>query len=230
MKIKVVRDPLFALIIDDMIDTSINKAIYNEAIALQNKFEDAIVHQANGIGIKDTKYRNNKVCYYDNIYWNKNNSKEKNEKLRKSSSLLNAVDNMLVNDNDFRKLLQTSPYPLCELWKTNEHYTQVSSYGYNESQKYDWHPDAGVGSNRLISMVYYFSKNPHKFNGGELLLTSSPVIKTELVEKNPRVIAIDPKNNRIVVFASSTPHCVQMTSKVNKFEDARFSANIWIGI
>ena len=75
-------------------------------------------------------------------------------------------------------------------------------------------------SDRMISMVYYFHREPRAFSGGELKLYGIGGDETQLVE---------PRHNRLIAFPSMTPHEVLPISLPgNAFADARFSIACWL--
>lgn len=75
-------------------------------------------------------------------------------------------------------------------------------------------------SDRIVSAVYYFHAAPKMFSGGQLSL--SP-----LGEGEP--VLVEPRDNRLVVFASYVPHEVlPVTVADDRFEHARFAINYWI--
>lgn len=82
---------------------------------------------------------------------------------------------------------------------------------------------AGKGreaSDRVISLVYYFHRQPRAFSGGELVLLS-PLDDSE--------VAIDPAHDRLVAFPSFALHTVRRTEVAgNAFADARFTAVCWL--
>jgi len=79
-------------------------------------------------------------------------------------------------------LLSSSQIPLNEFNQTNVHETQVSRYG-DSSQKYDWHCDSD-NKKRIITIVYYFHKEPKKYKGGEIELSRSPSAFGKIVDDN----------------------------------------------
>lgn len=76
-------------------------------------------------------------------------------------------------------------------------------------------------SDRLISAVYYFPREPLAFCGGELLF----------YDFTGRTITarIAPRRNRLVAFPSFACHEVtQVTADCDSFEGARWSVNCWL--
>ena len=76
-------------------------------------------------------------------------------------------------------------------------------------------------TDRLLSAVYYFHRQPAGFSGGELAI--APIKGGGA----PHLIA--PLHDRLVVFPSFAPHAVLPVSVPgDAFSDARFSINCWI--
>ena len=79
-------------------------------------------------------------------------------------------------------------------------------------------PDAPT--DRIVSAVYYFHREPKAFTGGDLIMHG---IGGD--EAKP----IKPKHDRLVVFTSIAPHEVAATQVTgDAFGDARFSINCWL--
>ncbi|MXP46160.1 hypothetical protein GRI43_01975 [Altererythrobacter luteolus] len=76
-------------------------------------------------------------------------------------------------------------------------------------------------TDRLLSAVYYFYRQPSGFSGGELAI--APIRG----DAAPQLTA--PLHDRLVVFPSFTPHAVLPVSiPGDAFSNARFSVNCWI--
>lgn len=211
MQVQVLRSPVYAIIFRNFFPKKINELILIEAQNLKTN------HSVTGAdGRLDKKMRTNRVIYYDTLYEGK----------RKQSILLTELDKKFNNEK-FQQLLLSSPHPLCEFAKTNYHETQVSNY--NRGQKYDWHTDAGYGNGRMISLVYWFFKEPKKFSGGQLGISNSPIWDGNIVkEGGEHIKEIEPENNMAIVFSSAVPHSV-IPAYCKDSEYSRYSANIWIG-
>ncbi|MEO1488123.1 MAG: 2OG-Fe(II) oxygenase [Pseudomonadota bacterium] len=79
---------------------------------------------------------------------------------------------------------------------------------------------AQTSADRMISMVYYFHREPRAFSGGELVIYP-------IAGKGERVI--EPRHNRLVAFPSITPHEVRAIHlESDDFADARFSIACWL--
>lgn len=76
-------------------------------------------------------------------------------------------------------------------------------------------------TDRLISSVYYFPREPLAFTGGELILY-------DFTGRLPAA-RIEPRRNRLVAFPSFAYHEVTpVTSASERLEDARWSVNCWL--
>ncbi len=226
MNICVYREPFFHLVFKDFFTKSANKAILKEVVKNQRRFTEA------GVG-SQTKIRynirSNMVCYYDQTYRPKatNCTPEQVSRARQKSTLLREIDKKFKNE-EFREVLASSAYPICDFGMTSTHETQVSRYGHN--QKYGWHIDRLDNMSRVLTLIYYFFQEPSKWKGGELGLTDSPIYEGTTIEAS-RETKINPQNNMAVVFGGHMAHCVFPTiePKSLRFDEGRFSANMWIG-
>ena len=212
MKVEVIREPVFCLKIRDFFTESVNKAIIEEALANESKFETASTVDA----VDD--YRVNLLCSYDKIYANK----------RDESALITALQTKFTLSDEFASMLSSSEFPLSEFKLTNNHETQVSRYG--EGGHYFYHIDRNDKVGRLITVIYYFFKEPKAWSGGELCITNSLAHNSKLIEENPNIKTIMPENNMAVIFSTQILHCVLDTKSPKEFDKGRFSANIWLGI
>lgn len=78
-----------------------------------------------------------------------------------------------------------------------------------------------LSSDRVISAVYYFPREPLAFSGGELLFYGFTG-RTEAAR-------IAPRRNRLVTFPSFACHEVApVTADGDSFEGARWSVNCWL--
>ncbi len=75
-------------------------------------------------------------------------------------------------------------------------------------------------TDRIVSAVYYFHREPAGFTGGDLIMHALVGDETKPIE---------PKHDRLAVFTSIAPHEVAPTSVPgDAFEDGRFSINCWL--
>ena len=105
--------------------------------------------------------------------------------------------------------------------------TQIAAHG--EGAFYGRHIDLFTGqdrknADRLISLVYYFYKEPKAFTGGVLRLY--PGIASAPDEPT---IDILPAQDMAVAFSSWMPHEVmQVSCPSGDFDDFRFAINCWV--
>lgn len=217
MDIEYYRTPVPYIIFRNIFTKIVNKRMLDEILSLKEKF----VHSGTG---GTTRYnpsmRTNTVLFLDAIF-----------KIRKESFFLTTISRLFREDKEFREIVCSTAHPINQFMKTNRHETQVSRYG-DEGQRYDWHQDRFVNNSRILSMVYYFWKEPKKWTGGDIQFTDSPIYDGKAIEsliEGKNLATIKPENNMAIVFGGQTAHRVLPTTSPKKFEDGRFSSNIWIG-
>lgn len=224
MNIQINHHPVYHIIIDDFLPTKENEAIFNHFLALEDLFKpSAIGHDQ----VIDTSYRSNLNLNMDALYHLLGEADpEKLKAHRATSPLLKMLDN-LMQDEQWLSMLDAAPFPLhdmryCDYWST-----QISRYG--EKDHYHWHYDhIPHDTTRLITLIYYAHAQPKAFTGGELCLTDGLLWGKELMGEKTRV-AIEPRNNRLVLFDSRSLHTVMPTQAPKDFAQGRFSVNVWIG-
>lgn len=114
--------------------------------------------------------------------------------------------------------LGVPPFPVAD--------TEVQLVAHRDGDFFNLHidtfvQDGRISSDRVISGVYYFHREPRKFAGGELLLYA--------VGGQAAPHIIEPKHNRFVAFPSFTPHEVRpIHVATGEFSDSRFSINCWL--
>ncbi len=214
MKYEICYEPFFHIIIHNIFGKKINKDILKEAMRNKKTF----VHATTGRGI-DKKFRSNSVSFYDTLYQNK----------RKKSCLIKNVEGLFSDNVKFRETLASSQYPLSEFLVTNTHETQVSRYG-NAEQKYEFHIDRFSNNSRLITVVYYFHKEPQCWEGGQIEFTKSPIAIGVEVDKDSNKKLVTPQNDMMVIFGGNNAHRVLPTKSPKEFSKGRFSMNCWVGI
>ena len=108
--------------------------------------------------------------------------------------------------------------------------TQIAAHG--EGAFYNRHVDLFTDVNRdkqadrLISLVYYFYKEPKSFSGGLLRLYPIPGVAHRLDEQTIDVV---PEQDKAIAFSSWMPHEVlPVTCPSGEFSDFRFSINCWV--
>jgi Rps23 Pro-64 3,4-dihydroxylase Tpa1-like proline 4-hydroxylase len=224
LKFNLISDNPYVLKIENVFSKKINKEILDEAVRLKKHFKNATI--SDNKTIKNNKinktFRNNLSIYYDE-YYNQNRGK---------SVLLNNIDIFLRNI-DLMSIIRSSNPSIRVLLNSNYHESQVSRYG-DDGQKYLWHIDNDNTTRRLVTFVYYFNVEPKKYQGGEIVFSSSPITDglnaNNILNKDmPQVKAI-PENNVGYIFDSFTAHTVLPTTSSKTFNHGRFSLNCWIGI
>jgi Rps23 Pro-64 3,4-dihydroxylase Tpa1-like proline 4-hydroxylase len=215
MKFEFIYDPVPLIIIRDLFTKKESEEILAEAIKNKNNFKPSQITKSGMPLETNLKFRSNTVAYYDVLY----------ESDRSKCKLLTLIDKNF-NNRTFRDVLESSQYPINLFSMTNSHETQVSRYG-DQGQRYNYHIDSeGV---RLITLVYYFNKDPKKYKGGEIQFTRSPISAGNILDKNAIPITITPENNMMVIFDSRIAHTVLPTTSPKNFDGGRFSANVWLG-
>jgi Rps23 Pro-64 3,4-dihydroxylase Tpa1-like proline 4-hydroxylase len=214
MEFEFIYDPVPLIIIRDIFTKKENAEILAEAIKNENNFENSVILNNNSSQEEDIKFRNNIVAYYDRIYGSD----------RSKCKLIMLIDKVFKNDK-FREMFTSFLYPINLFGITNSHETQVSRYG-DQGQKYNYHMD--FDGSRLITLVYYFHKEPKKYKGGEIQFTRSPIHDGKILDKNETPITITPENNMMIIFGSKIPHTVLPTTSPKTFDGGRFSVNIWL--
>lgn len=108
--------------------------------------------------------------------------------------------------------------------------TQIAAHG--EGAFYNRHVDLFTDesrnkqADRLISLVYYFYKEPKSFSGGLLRLYPMPGIP---YGPDEQTIDIVPEQDKAIAFSSWVPHEVLPVScPSGSFSDSRFAINCWV--
>jgi len=82
-------------------------------------------------------------------------------------------------------------------------------------------PSRDLATDRIISSVFYFPREPLAFTGGELTLY-------DFTGRAP-VATVQPRRNRLVAFPSFACHEVtKLDAASDDFENARWSINCWL--
>lgn len=93
------------------------------------------------------------------------------------------------------------------------------------------HTDSGhsaIDATRQLTYVYYFNREPKRFNGGELRVYDDQV-RNDKLARTDSFRALEPRNNSIVFFHSAVMHEVSEVQVPSKdFRDSRFTVNGWI--
>jgi len=77
---------------------------------------------------------------------------------------------------------------------------------------------------RMLTMVYYFHREPKGFGGGALRIHPPSVPPADA----PQHLDLVPENNSLIAFAAWVPHEVLPVSVPSgRYEDCRFAINFW---
>lgn len=109
--------------------------------------------------------------------------------------------------------------------------TEIVAHG--DGAFYKRHIDTFTGTgrtpgeqDRLLSLVYYFYREPKSFSGGELRLYPLPGLAGQTNEGG---IDITPVQDTAVAFASWVPHEVlKISCPSGEFANSRFAVNCWV--
>lgn len=90
------------------------------------------------------------------------------------------------------------------------------------------HRDRGsVHRLRQLSYVYYFHREPRRFEGGDLLLFDDPDV--ESIDDSTAFTRITPENNSLILFPPDRLHCVtRVTINDGDALDGRWTVNGWL--
>jgi Rps23 Pro-64 3,4-dihydroxylase Tpa1-like proline 4-hydroxylase len=100
----------------------------------------------------------------------------------------------------------------------------------NDGHYYRAHLDADAQTlqHRVLTCVYYFSKQPAQFNGGALRIYDKQISGGQ-VSQAQTYQEVEPVSNRMVVFPSNSYHeLMPIRCPSRKFEDSRFAVTNWI--
>lgn len=107
---------------------------------------------------------------------------------------------------------------------------EIQLTAHNDGNYYKIHNDNGSedASNRIISYVYYFNREPKNFSGGALRIYDVNLENGYYIQAKSYQ-EIEPVNNSIVFFPSHLLHEVlPVTCRSRNFADSRFTLNGWI--
>jgi SM-20-related protein len=102
--------------------------------------------------------------------------------------------------------------------------TELTAHG--DGHFYHLHHDTltqanrtGRTTDRMLSGVFYFHREPKRFSGGELALHPF---------RGGDPVLVEPANNRLLLFPSIAPHAVrEVHCPASSFADSRFAVNCW---
>lgn len=111
--------------------------------------------------------------------------------------------------------------------------TETEIVAHGDGAFYKWHIDTFVGRDRgvqaydrMITLVYYFFREPRAFSGGALRLHPLGVPGGD---GQGGVVDIQPEQGTLVAFPSWLPHEVlRVVCPSGDFADSRFAINCWL--
>lgn len=190
------------LVIDDFLASEVRAELLDYALARPDRFEPTTVYNKQGAAVVEKSYRKSWLCM-DGI-----------GPFRPVFE--HAVEARLPQ---FFEELGTSSFQVEHL--------ELELVAHRDGSFFRAHIDTATQaardrskSDRAISCVYYFHSTPKVFSGGELAILPLGAGEPRLVE---------PRDNRLVAFASFVPHEVRaITCVPDAFPNARFAVNCWL--
>ncbi len=222
-KIEYYTDPSPHIIIDNFLSDKLARACLKEACDLEKEFKPSDPVLGDGINLDDcekckqfkenfrSSFRDTSLIDLDILF------REKRDK----SIILSSIHDLIYKGVDFHLAIKDFPPPFNLLHLTTTTRQTLSRYG--KCQFYGWHRDTESlphPAERIITIVYYFNKEPPAFKGGNLFFGGEST-------KNYKEIV--PKHNRAIIFESSKLHAVDTVELNGNFEQGRFSINMWLG-
>ncbi len=101
---------------------------------------------------------------------------------------------------------------------------------HNNAHYFQRHRDSGdIGTSaRVVTFVYYFHKEPRRFEGGSLRLFKGK-LENGIYTCGKAAVDLDPTNNTMVFFPSACYHEVLPIKCLSgEFRDSRFTVNGWV--
>jgi SM-20-related protein len=97
---------------------------------------------------------------------------------------------------------------------------------YGDGGAFTAHADTPANAARRLTCVYYFSRTPRPFTGGQLRLHPWPI---PLTGASREMLDIEPECDSMVMFPSILPHEVlSVNSPTGSWSDRRFSLTCWL--
>lgn len=203
------------IVIENFFDKDTNVLILKDTFKAKEKFKDAGV----GKNVINKKMRSNK-------WWD---IQQEDPELKTTN--IGNIFTKAIQDSYLHQICKTAFSPINQLENTTRGELQVVTYG--NKQEYNYHTDKFALSNhRILTMVYYFFKEPKQFRGGNLEITDGLVYNGKILKQSPKPIVktINIKNNMLVIFGGSLAHKgTQVLLNNNKFENGKFAITFWIG-
>jgi len=222
-KIEYYTDPSPHIIIDNFLSDKLARACLEEACYLEEEFKQSEPVLSNGAPLDDceecrefrenfrSSFRDTSLVDLDRVFKGK----------RSKSIILSSIHDLIYKGVDFHLAIKDFPAPFNLLNKTTTTRQTLSRYG--KCQFYGWHRDTDSIPNsleRIITIIYYFNKEPPMFKGGNLFFGGEST-------KNYKEIV--PKHNRAIIFEATKLHAVDTVKLSGNFSQGRFSINMWFG-
>lgn len=120
------------------------------------------------------------------------------------------------------QLFHMTPFPVSQV----ESQLTVSGDGHYFRAHVD--SDSTINLDRALTCIYYFSRQPQQFSGGNLRIYDSVVVDGQR-RQAADFTEIEPVSNRLVVFPSDTFHeLLPIRCPSQQFADSRFAVTNWI--
>jgi SM-20-related protein len=190
------------IVIDEFLPAALHAELLAYSLASQSEFAPTEV-VADGLGVVDSSLRKSQIC---------------RNGLGPHKAAFKAA--IRARFEELPATLGMTSFPVTRIE------TQLIAHG--DGAFYKRHIDTRVGTNRrsevtdrVLSMVYYFHREPKRFSGGEIALCAFGL--------SDEGIAIEPAQNRLVAFPSFVAHEVkQVSCPSQEFADSRFAINCWL--
>lgn len=222
MQIKIYKEPVYHIVIDDFLPEAQNKEIFEYLIARKDKY--AAIDEYQRIDQSD---HSSLILNMDQLYHLKDNQDPEAALVHRASSpILKWLDGLLY-DEKWLAFLDAAAFPLNEMRYCDYWSTLVSRYGTKDHHM--WHNDSSAGdSTKLLTLTYYIHHPQKQFTGGEHCLTDGLLWDGALVGEGKRA-TITPQNNRMVIFESRALHAVMPMVAPDDFSKGSFSVSAWVG-
>jgi len=194
--------------IDNFLGNEHADKILQECIDLRQQYEHGKIFDKLGTKKLDVRVRANDVLYIDDIFRDS-----------PGRSDIISILRVKISTGQCRDIWSQGHFLFDTINYSNRFDFVVSRYG--TGNFYSKHRDTGVTKIRhpIVTLVYYVNREQGLFSGGALRLWN-----------DDESISFQPKHNRVVVFPSSLIHEVEsVTSSSDRWEDGRFSINLWTG-
>ena len=189
------------VIIDGFLEPELAGALLAHALTQAGANEPAVVNE-DGVTLVDRQSRAAEFCTAGLGEWREH-----------------FLDRVMARFGELTASLGVRPFAVADIEAELVAYNDGAFFVRHMDTRFDYR-EAGKDIHRMLSLVYYFHREPRGFAGGELELY--PMLPGE-----PRVI--EPLSNRLIAFPSFLPHEVRRVScPSGAFADSRFAINVWL--